>query len=181
VNVPNSGSPPSRRRPDTGPLRRGRWFHEQVQTAFLADLVGAEATPEYTMTLLMSRRGRVDLLILPQGDERMAVVVEIKSTDWDALAEHRVRPNLLAHIRQLQRYLDPFIDNLGRGLPEGDPFFDTTTPGSAIGTWDSVSGVLLYPKRPTGPVRVQLINTVLEKQALMVVWFDEVDWNRPST
>src|ERR1700704_1352213 len=84
VNVPNSGSPPSRRRPDTGPLRRGRWFHEQVQTAFLADVVGAEATPEYTMTLLMSRRGRVDLLILPQGDERMAVVVEIKSTDWDA-------------------------------------------------------------------------------------------------
>jgi hypothetical protein len=165
-----------RRSPDTRPLRRGQQFHDWVQTAFLVDLLGAEAKPEYTMTLSKSRKGRLDLLILPQGGERMAVIVEIKSTDWDTFAEHRVRPNLLSHIRQLQRYLDPFIDTLGGTLPASDQV-PGITPAKDIGTWDSVSGVLLYPKRPADLARAQMINSEVEQRALMVVWFDEVDWN----
>jgi hypothetical protein len=66
-------------RPNTSVLTRGRHFHERVQTAFLADLLGADASPEHTITLTKTRNGRVDLLVLPRGEERMAVVVEIKS------------------------------------------------------------------------------------------------------
>jgi hypothetical protein len=76
-----------------------------------------------------------------------------------------VRPNLLSHIRQLQRYLDVYIDDLRHG------------PGPSVpGQWDSVSGVLLYPRRPTDPVRSQLIEQIADREALMVVWFDETDW-----
>jgi poly(3-hydroxybutyrate) depolymerase len=63
------------------------------------------------------------------------------------------------------RYLDVYIDDLRQG------------PGpSAPGQWDSVSGVLLYPRRPTDPVRSQLIEQIADREALMVVWFDETDW-----
>lgn len=77
---------PSSPQPDTKPLSRGRKFHTSVQSAFLAGLVGAAATLEKTITLSRTRNGRVDLLVVPQGEEAAAVVVEIKSTDWDALA-----------------------------------------------------------------------------------------------
>jgi hypothetical protein len=149
----------------TEPLKRGNAFHARVQTAFLAGLLGAKAGRERPVTLSRSRSGRVDLLVLPSGGEVAAVVVEIKSTDWDALAEHRLRPNLRSHIRQLQRYLDVYIDDLRQ------------EPGpSAPGQWDSVSGVLLYPRRPTDPARAELVEQVADREALMVVWYDETDW-----
>jgi hypothetical protein len=59
-----------------------------------------------------------------------AVVVEIKSTAWDALAEHRVRPNLRAHIRQLQGYLDRYIHDLDPAA-EADGLADANS-----GAWD---------------------------------------------
>ena len=110
-----------------------------MQTAFLAGLLGATGESERTITLTTTRNGRLDLLVLPHGTEQMAVVVEIKSTSWDQLAEHRLRPNLRAHIRQLQNYLDVYVAGLteqqdGKDMPE---------------QWDSVVGVLLYPHRPT--------------------------------
>jgi hypothetical protein len=149
----------------TEPLKRGNAFHARMQTAFLAGLLGAEATRERPVTLSRTRSGRVDLLVLPSGGEVAAVVVEIKSTDWDALAERRIRPNLRSHIRQLQRYLDVYIDDLRQ------------EPGpSAPGQWDSVSGVLLYPRRPTDSARAKLVEQVADREALMVVWYDETDW-----
>jgi hypothetical protein len=93
-----------------------------------------------------------------------AVIVEIKSTDWDTLAGHRVRPNLRSHVRQLQRYLDTFVEDLRQ---DGR---------AATGRWDSVSGVLLYPRRPADPARLQLVEEVATREALMVVWYDETPW-----
>ena len=149
----------------TEPLKWSNAFHARVQTAFLAGLLGANAAPERPVTLSRTRSARVDLLVLPSGAEVAAVVVEIKSTDWDALAEHRMRPNLRSHIRQLQRYLDVYIDDLRQ------------EPGpSAPRQWDSVSGVLLYPRRPTDPARSQLVEQIADREALMVVWYDETDW-----
>jgi hypothetical protein len=72
--------------------------------------------------------------------------------DWDALAERRIR-------------LDVYIDDLRQ------------EPGpSAPGQWDSVSGVLLYPRRPTDSARAKLVEQVADREALMVVWYDETDW-----
>jgi hypothetical protein len=155
--------PPSRRSltaaESLGRLQAGRSFHRTVQTAFLADLAGATASPERTIRLLDSRNGRVDLLVAPIGDERVAVVVEIKNTDWDRLAPHRRRPNLRAHIRQLQHYLDTLIDDID------------TSHG-----YQSVAGVLLYPRRPDDPTITEMITTAADREALMVVLHRETTW-----
>jgi hypothetical protein len=142
-------------------MRRGRHFHDQVQTDFLLALTGASAYPEHQVNLTRSRRGRVDLQVVPEVGERYAVVIEIKSTDWDALAERRVRPNLRSHIRQLQGYLDRYIDDIGTA-------------------WDSVTGALLYLRRPTKATRLQLIDELTSRESIMIVWYDETDWIRKA-
>jgi hypothetical protein len=168
---------PSSPHPDTKPIVRGQKFHADVQSAFLAGLIGAAATPEKTITLSRTRNGRVDLLLVPQGSEAAAVVVEIKSTDWDALADQRVRPNLRSHLRQLQRYLDVYVADLRQEPrttgPEHDP-----TGNHSPGGWDSVTGVLLYPRRPNDSSRAQLVEEFAAREALMVVWYSETDWQQ---
>lgn len=166
--------------PGTELLKRGRLFHVRVQTAFLAGLLGADAAPERPVTLSRTRSGRVDLLVLPSGGEVAAVVIEIKSTDWDALAEHRVRPNLRSHIRQLQRYLDVYIDDLRQESGPDDLGLELDDGRPATRKWDSVSGVLLYPRRPATPARVHLVEEIVYREALTVVWYDEVDWKDDS-
>ena len=140
-------------------LRAGKAFHQTVQTGFVAGLVGANAQPERVIRLAHGRTGRIDLLVVPTGGERMAVVVEVKNTDWDKLPVHRVRPNLRAHLRQLQNYLDTVVD--GIGAPDG---------------WDSAAGVLQYPRRPDSRYAVETITRIVEDLALMVVWHDETSW-----
>ncbi len=151
-------------------LRDALAFHQRVQTAFAAGLTGADAAAERTISLYRGRSGRVDLVIVPQQAERSAVVVEVKNTDWDKLGTSRVRPNLRSHIRQLQHYLDPLIDGL-------DPRSERPqSAGLLAGPWDSVSGLLLYPRRPREATRAQLIEDLVSKQALDVIWYDEMDW-----
>ena len=104
------------------------------------------------------------------------MVIEIKSTDWDALAEHRVRPNLRAHIRQLQGYLDRYVAGMDATVADGDD----PAAGSGV-AWDSVSGIMLYPRRPTDPARLQLIDDLTGREAIMVAWYDEADWTTPAT
>jgi hypothetical protein len=168
---------PSSPHPDTKPLRRGQKFHTSVQSAFLAGLLGAAATPEKTITLSRTRNGRVDLLVVPKGGEAAAVVVEINSTDWDALADHRVRPNLRSHLRQLQRYLDVYVADLRQEPRTTGPDHDPTGdhPPSR---WDSVTGVLLYPRRPNDLSRAELVEELADREALMVVWYSETDWQQ---
>jgi len=156
--------------PDTEQLRRGTRFHRQVQRAFLAELVGAEARPEHSLTITEKRAGRVDLFVVPAGRDRHAVIVEIKSTDWDARPNHRVRPLILAHIRQLQTYLDVYVAKIAHLPGRAD------TDGPLSGGYSSVSGTLLYPRRPSDQWRVELIDELAGRESLMVVWFDETDW-----
>jgi hypothetical protein len=154
----------------TGPMRRGRRFHHQVQAAFLLGLTGASAYPEHHVRLTRTSRGRVDLHVVPDVGDRYAVVIEIKSTDWDAFPEHRVRPNLRSHIRQLQGYLDRYVDDMGTASDHDD------NRGSSGGVWNSVTGVLLYPRRPPNTARLQLIEDLTSREAIMVAWYDETDW-----
>jgi hypothetical protein len=159
-------------------LVRGQMFHYDVQTAFLAGLVAADADPEHTLTLRSGRR-RVDLLILPEiVGEVTAVVVEIKNSDWDAFPADRVRPNLRRHLRQLQDYLDHYVDHLRHTPTETS---DSTDASDEPLVWDTVIGVLLYPRRPSDPARALLIEGLALQQALTVVWYDETDWRAPET
>jgi hypothetical protein len=156
----NSPEPrPASKSREVDRLRAGVAFHRTVQTGFVAGLVGAAAEPESVIRLLDGRYGRVDLLVVPSGDERMAVVVEVKNTDWDALRAERVRPNLRAHLRQLQKYLDVAVAQMEEG-----------------GGWQSVVGVLVYPRRPTDPARSEMLANIVDAEALTIVWHDETTW-----
>jgi GTPase SAR1 family protein len=161
---------PSSWQPDTAALRRGQRFHQQVQYDFLAGLLGADARPEHSLTLAHGRGGRIDLLVLPQGGQRVAVIVEIKSTDWDTRPPHRVRRLIRAHIRQLQNYLDVYVDQIVTPPTVGHQ-------AGVTGGWDSVAGVLIYPRRPTQKCRRQWIDELTQREALMVVWLNETDWS----
>jgi hypothetical protein len=159
--------------PPTGRLVRGQRFHRTVQTAFLAGLVAADAQPEHVVAVSAGRR-RVDLLVLPRlRGEAMAVVVEIKNTDWDAIRGDRVRRNVRRHLRQLQEYLDHYTDHLG-AWSHGD---DTAVGGANALKWDSVVGVLLYPKQPNDTVRAKLVEEICGAEAIMVVWYDQAAWH----
>jgi len=81
----------------------------------------------------------------------------------------------LRHIRQLQDYLDHFVDNLLQRRQSGGSESDEGWPLA----WDSVIGVLLYPRRPQDPDRAQLIEDLALEQALTIVWYDETDWREP--
>ena len=161
-NEPIPRPPRKTGRSQVARLQAGTAFHRTVQSQFVAGLVGAEAAAERTVRLLNGRTGRIDLLVLPVGDERMAVVVELKNTDWDNLRPQRIRPNVRAHVRQLQGYLDKVVSQFGD--PDG---------------WDSAAGVLVYPRRPADPQVADLITHIVQGQSLMLVWHAETTWATP--
>jgi len=139
-------------------MQAGTRFHRTVQSDFLAGLAGAQAFDEECISLMNNAHGRVDLLVVPSGPERMGLVVEIKNTNFDVLEPHRVGPNARRHLNQLQHYLDRIVDGIGTG------------------EWDSASGVLLYPSRPRLPGRAEEAEAIARRKELTVVWRDECDW-----
>jgi hypothetical protein len=83
--------------------------------------------------------------------------VEVKSTDWDARAPHRVRPNLARHARQVWRYLDALLPRLDTGELAG------------------VQAALVYPRRPLHPGRAEAIEQALERQGISVLFYEELE------
>jgi hypothetical protein len=163
TNEPIPRPPRNTAESQTDRPRAATSFHRTVQTQFVADLVGAVASAERTIRLFNGRTGRVDLLVVTVGSERMAVIVEVKNTDWDKLRLERIRPNLRSHLRLLQNYLDTAASQIGE--PDA---------------WDSAAGVLIYPRRPADANLVELITRTVESVALMLVWHDEATWGRPA-
>jgi hypothetical protein len=87
----------------------------------------------------------------------LLVVVEVKNTDWDARAAHRLRPNLARHTRQVWRYLDSLIPELEAGELVG------------------VQAALVYPRRPSLPGRAELVEGVLGEQGISVLFYEELE------
>lgn len=83
-----------------------------------------------------------------------AVVVEIKATDWDKMAHHRVRPNALRHANQLWRYVEAEL--LDR----------------------QVLPALVYSTEPRIPGRKEEIEGILHERFVQVVWRD-MDFDYP--
>ncbi len=88
------------------------------------------------------------------------LIIEIKGTDWDKIRADRVKRNVQRHIRQLLTYLDTAIGEL------------------EAGQWEGVAGALLYPSRPASTESLACIEAAADDQAIMVTWYDVVDWRR---
>ncbi len=138
--------------PEPEQLRRGKAFHNRVQDDWLAT---AEGSPriERSVTKPGGRRGRVDVYV-DAGDDLVALV-EIKNSDWDQMSPVAVRRNVRRQIRQLWCYIDSQIKALG-----GDKKRD-------------VSAGIVFPRRPSDPERLQLIEHLFEEDGIPVVWEDE--------
>jgi hypothetical protein len=87
----------------------------------------------------------------------LLVAVEVKNTDWDARAAHRLRPNLARHARQVWRYIDSLL------------------PALETGELDGVQAALVYPRRPSLPGRAQLVEGVLGEQGISVLFYEELE------
>lgn len=126
---------------------RGRQF-ESAENAEWKEQVDIDVTIQAALELQGGRRGRIDILI-PEKDGSYSII-EAKATNWDDMAEHRIRPNILRHARQLMRYVYPFWE---RGVD--------VCPG------------LIYPRPPLSVDRRNQVEDTLAEKSIQVVWFSE--------
>ena len=145
----------SRFEPDV--LRVGKAFGKLVATEYPKGMVDGTAAAEYPVPAVRRRYGRVDLLIdVDDSGRPLLVVVEVKNTDWDARADHRVRPNLSRHARQVWNYLDALMPRVDAGELAG------------------LQAALVYPRRPSSPGRAELVEETLGSQGISAVFYDEL-------
>ena len=128
--------------------KRGQAFEQQEKAGWIDGGGEYESlSTQEAITSTSGRRGRVD--IIAHQDDGTEVVIETKATDWDTMAAHRVRPNVLRHIRQLMRYVNHFVD---KGI--------------------GVHPALIYRQSPSGPKRRQQIEEICVEACVEVVWRD---------
>ena len=82
-------------------------FDRRERAAWIADGDYQILSTQHSQ-LSAGRESRIDLLA--HLDDGTKVVMETKTTDWDAMEDDRVRPNALRHVRQLMRYVNQLVD-----------------------------------------------------------------------
>lgn len=96
-------------------LRQGQEHGQAVARRLLAvsrqlETAAAERVVHRTAANGARRTFRVDVLSVMEDTnshaERIAVIDEIKLSDWDRMAPHRVRPNIRRFVRQIWRYIE---------------------------------------------------------------------------
>ncbi len=139
-------------------LRIGKVFGKLVAIQYPMGMAEGTARPEAPIAVASGRAGRIDLLLAVDDHGRpLLVVVEVKNTDWDARAAHRLRPNLARHARQVWRYIDSLMPPLEAEELAG------------------VQAALVYPRRPSHPGRAELVEGVLGQQGISVLFYEELE------
>jgi hypothetical protein len=134
-------------------LREGKAFHRKVQAEWEAE---AEGKVEVEKTVKKAdARGRLDVFVSEDGSELRAIV-EIKHSDWDRMTPRAVRRNVKRQARQIWKYI------------ELQPTLDGICPG------------IVFPKRPSDPERLKLIEHLFEEEGIPVVWEDETTAERKA-
>jgi hypothetical protein len=135
-------------------LKVGKKFHKKVQSDW--ELTGKDGKiyPERTISLVPQRsmhkkQGRLDIFVDDVGD--FVSVIEIKSTDWDAV-KHKNRRRLLgSHKRQVYRYINRYLDVEKVNVCPG----------------------IIYKSPPSTPGLKEEIEEYLNAWGLQVVWYEE--------
>lgn len=128
-------------------LREGKAFHRKVQAEWVADAEGDVRT-EMTVKKEGGKTGRLDVFV-SSDDSEVRAIVEIKHSDWDKMTPQAVRRNVKRQARQIWRYI------------ELQPTIDGICPG------------VVFPRRPSDPKRLELIEQLFEEEGIPVVWEDE--------
>ena len=141
------------KKPKPKRLREGKAFHKKVQADWETNAKG-KVEAEKTVKK-RNRRGRLDVLVSEDGSEVRAIV-EIKHSDWDKMTAQALRRNVRRQARQIWRYI------------ELQPTLDGICPG------------IVFPKRPSDPERLGLIEHLFEEESIAVVWEDESSAERKA-
>lgn len=138
-------------------LKLGKRFHKIIQEEWKATADGL-IKPEKWVVIKTGKGGRIDVFVEDDKSARCLVVVEIKATDWDRIAEKNVMRNIRRHIRQIWKYIEsPFI-------------------ARQINNIDASEGIcpgIIYPKLPKDPNRLKLIEKTLNDEGIAVTWHNE--------
>ncbi len=138
-------------------LKRGKAFHKLIQEEWEREAEGW-ITPERHIVKPSGRRGRVDVFVDDDDPDGVVAIVEVKTTDWDAIADKNVRRNVRRQIRQVWSYIESQIVG-GEYVPSGEG--KTVCPG------------IIFPKRPEDRRRMKQIEEMFEEEGIVVVWHDE--------
>ena len=128
-------------------LRRGRAVHRKIQDEW-EDTAEGDVWPEKPITKPSGRSGRIDVHV--QADEGLVAVVEVKSSDWDAMTPKAVRRNAKRYARQLWDYIEAEIE---------DGF--------------QVSPGIVFPTQPKTEGRLVEVERLFDEEGIPVVWEDE--------
>jgi hypothetical protein len=134
-------------------LARGQRFHERVRAGWTRIAPSPAVRAERAVTKYGGRRGRVDVWL--DAETTFAIVVEIKSTDWQRVLRRRVREYVRRHGLQLHDYL------AGADLEGRD-----------------VSMHVVYPRAPSDARLRALVEEGMLSMGVVVLWW--ADQSAPS-
>jgi len=135
-------------------LKAGKEFHRKVQSEWELTAKDGKMCPEHTISLapqrsIHKRQGRLDIFVDDVGD--FVSVIEIKSTDWDAIKPKNIKRLLGSHKRQVWRYIDRYLD---------------------VEKVDVCPGIIYKAPPSTLGLREE-IEKYLNEWGLQVVWYEE--------
>ncbi|MFA5866354.1 MAG: hypothetical protein WC891_00095 [Actinomycetota bacterium] len=128
-------------------LKKGKLAHKDLQNTWQNTAEGTVET-EKAVHKPGGGRGRIDIHV--ESDGNLVAVVEVKDSDWDAMTPQGARRNVQRQIRQIWKYVE-----------------------SQLSQGKDVSPGIVFPKRPSDPERVELIESMFGEECIAVVWDDE--------
>lgn len=139
-NLANEDKEPKR-------LKEGKAFHKKIQKEWAKTAEG-DVKAEKSVTKPNGRKGRADLFV--KCDGALVAIVEIKTSNWDAMTLDAVRRNVKRQARQIWDYIE-----------------------SQLELKKEVSPGIIFPKRPKALNRLNLIEQLFDEEGIPVVWQDE--------
>ncbi len=127
-------------------LARGKRFHRTIGGEWRRTAEGNVHVERATVTPA-GRRGRIDVSV--DADENLTAVVELKDTDWDAMASAAVERALRRHARQLACYVE-----------------------SCLAAGKAVSPGIVYARAPRDVGRRRRIEAFFDAELVAVAWQD---------
>ena len=103
--------------------------------------------PEKRITKPGGRNGRIDVHVDCGSD---VAVVEIKMSDWDRMTPDAVRRNVRRQARQIWQYIE-----------------------SQLAEDKDVSPGVIFPRLPSDPERLDLLERLFGEEGIQVVWREE--------
>ena len=85
-------------------LRKGNIFHKKIQKSWGKEAQG-KVKPERPCVKPSGKKGRMDIHVEFEDEDKLVSCVEIKNTDWNRMTEQSIRRNVKRQIMPGKRRL----------------------------------------------------------------------------